>query len=195
MEDFEIIQDTKKEKPKKRRRTKAVVLSIIVGLLFICICIVPPALFFGAIFSPGYNTIMYKTLSNPVFYQTRMFFVEKMTAYDSLNVVYDSSDNFPDDVDTIILEGKYISFVPSVTYNEPLRVKVVGENVNLLLKSGFFKDYNFVDYIEVSFANFIYMDTEYFYVAGLSYQDKEYIDFEVGLKNIIALMDENRSIL
>lgn len=195
MEDFEIIKDTKKEKPKKRRRTKAVVLSIIVGLLFICICIVPPALFFGAIFSSGYNTIMYKTLSNPSFYQTRMFFIEKMTAYDSLNVVYDSSDNFPDDVDTIILEGKYIRFVPSVTYNKPLRVKVVGENVNLLLKSGFFKDYSFGDYIEVSFANFIYMDTEYFYVAGLSYQDKEYIDFEVGLKNIIALMDENRSIL
>lgn len=92
-----------------------------------------------------------------------------------------------------MLEVKYLNYVPALNYENKLRVEIVGENIDVLLESDFFIEYNAGDYIDIKYANFTYMDTDFFYVASLSYQDKDYLTFEVGLNNIIALMDEHRS--
>ena len=51
------------------------------------------------------------------------------------------------------------------------------------------------DVIEVVTSNWIYMDGDFFYIIGLSKDNKEYLNKEEGLQNLIAYMDENKSLL
>ena len=49
--------------------------------------------------------------------------------------------------------------------------------------------------ISVKVSDFIYMDSEYFYVVQLEYNGKEYLNFEEGLKNLVDMMNKNKSLL
>lgn len=185
------MEETKKENPKKPRRTLIIVFSCFIGLSLIGTLVIV-GLYIGAIFSSGYNDVMYKSLSDPTCYKSSIVLVDTITSYDHKTVVQEFPKDIPDNVDLVEIEGRYDT---TLSNENQLRVKVIGENISVLLQNGFFKDFVPKDYIEIQYSNFIYMDTQYYYVASLSYQKKEYISFEVGLKNIITLMDNNRSFL
>ena len=47
----------------------------------------------------------------------------------------------------------------------------------------------------VTVSSLIYMDTNFYYISSVTYNNKEYLNSETGLENIIKMMDENRSII
>lgn len=71
---------------------------------------------------------------------------------------------------------------------------VTKENGNVLLSNNFFNDIPIGERFSVKVSDFIYMDSEFFYVAQLEYNGKEYLSFEKGLENIVNMMNKNKSL-
>ena len=68
-------------------------------------------------------------------------------------------------------------------------------NYKILLENNFFADYKLHDSLMVTVSSLIYMDTNFYYISSVTYNNKEYLNSETGLENIIKMMDENRSII
>ena len=68
-------------------------------------------------------------------------------------------------------------------------------NYKILLENNFFEDYKLQDSLIVKASNLIYMDSRFYYISSVTYNNKEYLNNETGLNNIIEMMDDNRSIL
>lgn len=73
-------------------------------------------------------------------------------------------------------------------------LQVISENSRLLVNSGFYNNFTAGDTIEMQASNLVYMDTNYYYVIGVKYDGVQYLNSEDGLKNIVAMMDNNRSL-
>ena len=71
---------------------------------------------------------------------------------------------------------------------------VTKKNSKILWANDFFNHITVGEKISVNVSDFIYMDSEYFYIAQLEYNGKEYLNFEEGLMNIVDMIDENKSL-
>ena len=75
-----------------------------------------------------------------------------------------------------------------------IQFRVIKSNSKILLANDFFNHITVGEKISVKVSDFIYMDSEFFYIAQLEYNGKEYLNFEEGLMNIVDMMDENKSL-
>ncbi len=154
----------------------------------------------------GYNKIMYDYLSDSNNYKTYLIEVNNFYYFNYDNNHYEPI-NFEEK-----LESKYDQIYFSISElvnfdggNYLINDKELSEymvllqitynNYEILLENNFFEDYKMCDSLKVNVSNLIYMDTNFYYISSVSYNNKEYLNNETGLKNIIEMMDENRSII
>lgn len=76
-----------------------------------------------------------------------------------------------------------------------ITLEIIGNNVNEACDNGLMEEIQSGDVIEVVTSNWIYMDGDFFYIIGLSKDNKEYLNKDEGLQNLISYMDENKSFL
>ncbi len=75
-----------------------------------------------------------------------------------------------------------------------IQLELIGENYNTLKEEFINKEISSGMYFEIKCPNWIYMDTNFYYIAELKILDKIYLSFEEGLDNIIKYMNNNKSI-
>ena len=76
-----------------------------------------------------------------------------------------------------------------------ITLEIIGDNINEACDNGLMEEIQSGDVIEVVASNWIYMDGDFFYIIGLSKDNKEYLNKDEGLQNLISYMDENKSLL
>lgn len=140
----------------------------------------------------GYNNIMYKHLSNIDNYESYTAVIEQ--------VFFVNEDNgrlvkFTKDIhDGSYFKGKtvYIDILPEgIGYS--VRVEIIPQNSQILFDNGFFDTVEEGITINVQASLWTYMDGEFNFIIGLSYDDVQYLNSEDGLDNIIKMMDADRS--
>jgi hypothetical protein len=72
--------------------------------------------------------------------------------------------------------------------------RVTKDNSNLLSSNGFYNCVSLEAKISVKVSSYIYMDSEFFYIAQVEYDGTEYLNFEDGLENIVDMMDKDKSL-
>ena len=76
-----------------------------------------------------------------------------------------------------------------------ITLEIIGDNINEACDNGLMEEIQSGDVIEVVASNWIYMDGDFFYIIGLSKDNKVYLNKDEGLQNLISYMDENKSFL
>ena len=74
-------------------------------------------------------------------------------------------------------------------------LEIRGDNFKEVCDNGLMEEIQPGDIIEVMASNWIYMDGNFFYIIGLSKDNKEYLNKDEGLQNLIDYMNENKSLL
>ncbi len=74
-------------------------------------------------------------------------------------------------------------------------LEIRGDNVKEVCDNGLMEEIQPGDVIEVVASNWIYMDGDFFYIIGLSKDNKEYLNKDEGLQNLIVFLDKNKSLL
>lgn len=154
----------------------------------------------------GYNKIMYDYLSDSNNYKTYHIEINNFYYFN-----YDDNHleliNFKQN-----LESKYDKIYFSISELENfdggnylindeefsdymVLLQIEYNNYKILLENNFFADYKLHDSLMVTVSSLIYMDTNFYYISSVTYNNKEYLNSEIGLENIIKMMDENRSII
>jgi hypothetical protein len=72
-------------------------------------------------------------------------------------------------------------------------LEINGANNKILLENGFYDAVEEGCQIKVTASNWIYMDGNFFFVSGVTYDGVEYLNSKVGLRNIRTMLRENRS--
>lgn len=161
---------------------------------------------FGVSSCSGYNKIMYDYLSDSNNYKTYnieingfYYFNYDNNHYEPINFGHKLESKF-DQIYFSISElqnfdgGNYL-----INYDElsdyMVLLQIEYNNYSILLENNFFLDYKMCDSLMVNVSNLIHMDTNFYYISSVSYNNKVYLNNETGLKNIIEMMDENRSII
>ena len=87
------------------------------------------------------------------------------------------------------------AFDSSEANSEEIRLELVGDNCNVF--SEFFAKEEIYegDRITVKCSTWIYMDSTFYYVAEIKNQDKTFLSFDDGLKNIIKYVNDNKALL
>ena len=77
---------------------------------------------------------------------------------------------------------------------EEIRLELVGDNCNVLSEIFAKEEICEGDRITVKCSIWIYMDSTFYYVAGITKQDKTFLSFDDGLKNIVQYINDNKSL-
>ena len=75
-----------------------------------------------------------------------------------------------------------------------ITLEIIGDNINEACDNGLMEEIQSGDVIEVVASNWIYMDGDFFYIIGLSKDNKEYLNKDEGLQNLIIYINENKSL-
>jgi len=156
----------------------------------------------------GYNKVMRDYLSDSENYQTYEVILADIYYRDPVSheIVRDFENssfsehevtfsiNFFENAEDLIpfLGGKIDSDADLDAYE--IHLYILADNNKILYENGFYENISLGEKIKVTTSNWIYMDSEFFYVAQVEYQGSVYLSFEDGLKNIIELMDKNKSL-
>ena len=76
-----------------------------------------------------------------------------------------------------------------------ITLEIIGDNIKEVCDNGLMEEIQPGDIIEVVASNWIYMDGDFFYIIGLSKDNKEYLNKDEGLQNLIDYMNKNKSLL
>ena len=76
-----------------------------------------------------------------------------------------------------------------------ITLEIIGDNIKEVCDNGLMEEIKAGDVIEVMASNWIYMDGDFFYIIGLNKDNKEYLNVDEGLQNLITYMNENKSLL
>ena len=148
-------------------------------LLFLLLTII---LLLSATACSGYNGIMREHLGNEEHYY----------AVDATLCSYEKAD---DRIYLYVTVEDKSAFDSSEANCEKLRLELVGDNCHILDEFLTSKEIRQGDRITVKCATWIYMDSPFYYVAEIKIQDKTFLSFDDGLKNIINYMDGNKSLI
>lgn len=129
----------------------------------------------------GYNGIMREHLSN------------KENYYD-IDAVFCSYKEDSDRIHLYVTVEDKSAFDPSEADSEELRLELVGDNCDALGEFLAKEEISEGDRISVKCSTWIYMDSTFYYVAEITTQNKTFLSFDDGLKNIITYMDDNKSL-
>ena len=86
------------------------------------------------------------------------------------------------------------AFDLSEANSEKIGLVLVGDNCNVLSKVLAKEEICEGDRITVKCSTLIYMDSTFYYVAEIKNQDKTFLSFDDGLKNIIKYVNDNKSL-
>ena len=86
------------------------------------------------------------------------------------------------------------AFDLSEANSEQIGLVLVGDNCNVLSKVFAKEEICEGDRITVKCSTLIYMDSTFYYVAEIKNQDKTFLSFDDGLKNIIKYVNDNKSL-
>lgn len=142
----------------------------------------------------GYNKIMREYLSDPASYHEYTVEVKELVIPENnvdrigIYVLFSSKEEV----------SSFIGTLPeNVTY-EPkeysIFLEIVGENAREVNNNGLQDMISVGDFITVTTSDFIYMDSNFFYIIALSKDDKVFLNREKGLENMITFMDLNKSV-
>ncbi|MBO5981464.1 MAG: hypothetical protein J6Q24_03345 [Clostridia bacterium] len=139
----------------------------------------------------GYNNIMYKHLSNIDNYESYTAVIEQIYVVDKdSNRAVEYNKNIHGS--RYLKDTVYIDILPEgIGYS--VRVEIIPQNSQILFDNGFFDTVEEGFTINVQTSLWTYMDGEFNFVIGLSYDDVQYLNSEDGLDNIIKMMDADRS--
>ncbi len=158
-------------------------LQWIFGLLLICL-----------LTGCGYNPIMYNHLSDRSNYKTYTVRIEK--------IIYPGANSdeaflwvtFPSYEAVDQFEGYEVDREkPLSEYVEVF--SLCPENHRSVTESQFYDEISVGDTIDITASDWIYMDGYFYYIIGVRCGEKEYLNPDEELKNVIRMMDKNRSLL
>ena len=130
----------------------------------------------------GYNGIMREYLSNEDNYQdVEATFCSYRESGDRIYLYVSVEDNS--------------AFDSSEANSEEIRLELVGDNCNILSEVLAKEEICEGDRITVKCSTWIYMDSTFYYVAEIKNQDKIFLSFDDGLKNIIKYVNDNKALL
>ena len=155
----------------------------------------------------GYNKQMIKYLGNKnnyssysgeicdVYYYDDSHNKNSVLSLDSLpdtEVIFEISFDHPGIVQ-VFLGGTPNADRPLDDYK--FQFHVTKENNRILKENGFYDVVTRNTKIEIISSDFIYMDSNFFFVAGVTYNNDEYLPFESGFSNIEKYITQNKSLL
>lgn len=156
--------------------------------------------------SCGFNSIMYRHLSNANNYKTYEVVIDYIFVYDKHPHCLEIYNEMAHDESVLSKDVSFgISSLDGFYYYEytpnngddsiwTILLDVSDENSKILLENNFYKDYSIGQVVTIQCSNWTYMDTNYYYVIDVEYAGKQYLDSETGLQNVIAMMNKNRSL-
>ena len=129
----------------------------------------------------GYNRIMREHLSNEA-------------NYHDVEATFCSYKEIDDRVYLYVSVEDKSAFDPYEANSEEIRLELVGDNCNVLNEVLAKKEICEGDRITVKCSTWIYMDADFYYVAEMKFQDKIFLSFDDGLKNVIKYVNDNKSL-
>lgn len=154
----------------------------------------------------GYNKLMRKHLSDADNYYE---FILELEGIETIKEEYDSGERYlpVESAADIDLDGLVCLFVTcKVLYSSyhdedwsesppSIVFEISRANTEYLLDTDFFNVVKAGDVLNARSSWWIYMDTDFNYLAEISLNDLTYLPFERGLQNIIDYMNANKSLL
>ena len=129
----------------------------------------------------GYNGIMREHLSN------------KDNYYD-VDAVFCSYEKVDDRIYLYVTAEDKSAFDPSGSNNEEIRLELVGDNCDILEEYLANNEIREGDKITVKCSTWIYMDSDFYYIAEIKGQEKTFLSFDDGMKSIVKYMGNNKSL-
>ena len=129
----------------------------------------------------GYNGIMREHLS------------DKDNYYD-VDVIFCSYKKVDDRIYLYVTIEDKSAFDSSESNSEELSLELVGDNCNILDECLANNEIREGDKITVKCSTWIYMDSTFYYIAEIKGQEKTFLSFDDGLKNIVKYMSDNKSL-
>ena len=139
------------------------------------------AISLSAVSCGGYNAIMREHLGSK-------------DNYHDVDAVFYSYEKIDDFIYLHVTVEDRSAFDLSEANSKEIRLTLVGDSCAALLEFFENKEICEGDKITVKCSTLIYMDTTFYYIAEMKFQDKTLLSFDDGLKNIIEYMDSNKSL-
>lgn len=136
----------------------------------------------------GYNTLMRNRLSNENSYiSIEAQFYDYKDFEDGMYVYVKGNESMNAEDGSRLFE-----FCPHD--QNIVQLELIGGNYEALKETFANGEISSGTHLEMKCSNWIYMDTNFYYIAELKTPDKVYLPFEEGLRNIVEYMDQNVSI-
>ena len=129
----------------------------------------------------GYNGIMREHLSN-----------EENYCY--IEATFCSYKETDDRIYLYVAVEDKSAFDSSEVNSEEIRLELMGDNCKALSEVLAKEEIREGDRITVKCSTWIYMDSTFYYVAEIKNQDKIFLSFDDGLKNITKYVNENKAL-
>ena len=128
----------------------------------------------------GYNGIMREHLGNEDNY------------YD-VDAIFCSYKKVDDRIYLYVSIEDKSAFDSSESNSEELRLELVGDNCDILDECLANNEIREGDKITVKCSTWIYMDSTFYYIAEIKGQEKTFLSFDDGMKNIVKYMGDNKA--
>ena len=129
----------------------------------------------------GYNGIMREHLSNE-------------DNYRDIEATFCSYKETDDRIYLYVSVEDNSAFDSSEVNSEEIRLELVGDNCKALSEVLAKEEIREGDIITVKCSTWIYMDSTFYYVAEMKNQDKMFLSFDDGLKNITKYVNDNKAL-
>ena len=129
----------------------------------------------------GYNGIMREHLSNE-------------ENYCDIEATFCSYKETDDRLYLYVVVEDKSAFDSSEVNSEEIRLELVGDNCKALSEVLAKEEIREGDRITVKCSTWIYMDSTFYYVAEIKKQDKIFLSFDDGLKNITKYVNDNKAL-
>lgn len=129
----------------------------------------------------GYNGIMREHLSDEDNYQ-------------DIEATFCSYKEADDQIYLYVSVDDKSAFDSSEMNSKEIRLELVGDNCNVLSEVLAKEEIREGDRITVKCSTWIYMDSNFYYVAELKTQSQMFLSFDDGLKNIIKYINDNKTL-
>ena len=137
----------------------------------------------------SFNFLNYcKTAFLAMFSDCKTAFLARFSNYETVFIVtFETTEDV-----RAFLGGTPNPDIPLQEFDFALHVN--SDNSKILHSNGFYDSVSLGDKITVTVSSWIYMDGDFFYIAQLECDGTEYLTFDEGLKNIVDMMNKNKSL-
>ncbi len=133
----------------------------------------------------GYNAIMRKYLSD----------IEHYYEYEVVLNNYSFDNDDLSTADRVFFDITFTANNENTLIGHSHSLQVNKSNNEVLVKNGFYDNVKMDDTLVVMSSNWIYMDGNFFYIIEINLDGICYLDRWTGLKNIVDMMNNNKSLL